>query len=89
MGPDELKRFLEEQQGEAERSLIELSAMPPNSIRYQDLWPQVLARHVVKRSDVNRIAAHLRHEGRLLFPDWEKSKRVPQPNYRVQRGEPK
>jgi three-Cys-motif partner protein len=87
MGPDELSRFLEEERGKAERSLIELSPKAPSYVRYEHLWPLVLARHVVKRSDVNRIAARLRQEGRLLFPDWEQSKRVPQSNYGVQRRE--
>ena len=44
---------------------------------------EVLAKHVVKFADVNRMAARLYREKRLLFPDWEKSRRVPQPEYRV------
>jgi hypothetical protein len=56
---------------------------------YEKLWPQVLARHVVRKPDVNTIAVHLRDEGKLLFPDWERGKRVPQASYRTQRPEPK
>jgi hypothetical protein len=48
-------------------------------------WPQVLAKHVVRLPDVNQIAARLRKEERLLFPDWEKKKRVPQAAYRLQK----
>jgi three-Cys-motif partner protein len=85
MGPDELKSYRENEQREAQDTLIELAPSPPNSVRYEDLWPQVLARHVVKRTEVNRMAARLRKERRLFFPDWERSKQIPQPNYRVQR----
>jgi three-Cys-motif partner protein len=87
MGPDELKSYRENEQHEAQHTLIELCPTPPNSIRYEDLWPLVLARHVVRLTEVNRIATRLRKEGELLFPDWERSKRAPQSNYRVQRGQ--
>ena len=86
MGPDELSSFLQEQRQQAEEALAQLSPKPPASIPYEKLWPQILAHHVVRRPDVNEIAAQMRRSGRLFFPDWEKGKRVPQPRYRVQRG---
>ncbi len=85
MGPDDLTAFLEAERAAAVRTLLSLTPEPPNAICYQDLWPLVLARHVVRRTDVNQIAALLRKEGRLIFPDWEKGKRIPQPGYRTQR----
>jgi hypothetical protein len=85
MGPDDLTAFLKIEHDAAARALLNLTPNEPDGIRYQNLWPQVLARHIVRRTDVNRIAAQLRKEGRLLFPDWEKGKRVPQPHYRAQR----
>ena len=85
MGPDELRAFLHAECLAAERSLLALSPLQPDSIRYEKLWPQILERHVVRLPDVNKIAARLRSEGTLLFLDWERGKRVPQPSYRVQR----
>jgi hypothetical protein len=85
MGPDELTSFLQAERGEAEKTLLQLTPKTPGSILYEKLWPQVLARHVVRRPDVNKMAAALRDDGRLLFPDWEKGKRVPQPHNRTQR----
>jgi three-Cys-motif partner protein len=85
MGPDELTAFLESERLKSERMLFELVPKAPSSIRYETVRTLVLARHVVKLADVNRIAARLRQEKRLLFPDWEKGKRVPQPHYRTQR----
>jgi hypothetical protein len=85
MAPDALKVFLENEQRQAEKMLLALTPKQPDSIAYEKLWPQVLARHVVSRPDVNAIAAQLREKGELLFPDWEQGKRVPQTHYRAQR----
>ncbi len=86
MAPDELDIFLEDQRIQAEKTLLELAPNNPYFIAYEKLRAQVLARHVVRNPDVNRIAARLYKEERLLFPDWERRKRVPQPSYRVQRA---
>ena len=86
MGPDDLTAFLKAERAAAEQSLLNLTPEQPDAIRYEKLWPQVLARHVVRKTDVNQIAARLRTDGRLLFPDWEKERRVPQPHYRTQRA---
>jgi three-Cys-motif partner protein len=85
MGPDDLTAFRRAERAGAEQTLITLTPREPNAIPYDKLWPQVLARHVVRKTDVNQIAARLRDDGKLLIPDWEKGKRVPQPTYRVQR----
>jgi hypothetical protein len=88
MGPDELTTFLQSQRGEAEKTFLELAPEAPGSVLYESLWPQVLARHVVRLPNVNQIGVRLRDEGQLLFPDWEKGKRVPQPHCRIQRVKP-
>jgi hypothetical protein len=85
MGPDETVGFLEEEKRQAQKTLLGLTPKQPSSVLYGTLWPHVLARHVVRRPDVNAIAAHLRDDGELLFPNWEKGKRVPQTQYRTQR----
>lgn len=86
MAPDELESFLQVQRIEAEETLLELAPNSPHFLTYEKLRAQVLARHVVRRPDMNKIAARLRHENRLLFPDWERGKQVPQPGYRTQRA---
>lgn len=85
MAPDDLTAFLDAEQAAAVESLLSLTPQEPDSIQYAKLWPQILARHVVRRTDVNRIAAELRRDGKLLIPDWEKRKQIPQPAYRIQR----
>jgi three-Cys-motif partner protein len=86
MAPDKLEIFLHGQRAKAERMLIELAPMSPRYVPYEVLRAQVLARLVVRSPDVNSIAARFRRENRLLFPDWEKGKRVPQRMYRTQRA---
>ena len=85
MGPDELNAFLASERQQAERSLLELTPQKPAAIRYEKLWPEVLARHVIRRPQVNELAVKLRNAQALDFPDWEKGKRVPQPSYRTWR----
>ncbi len=85
MGPDELDAFLTSESEQAERSLLALTPRKPASILYDALWPEVLALHVIRRPQVNGLAAKLRNAGKLEFPDWEKGRRVPQPNYRTWR----
>jgi hypothetical protein len=84
MAPDELSDYLRREQLCAEETVLKLVPKAPESIRYEKLWPQVLARHVVRRPDVNEIASRLRREGTLFFPDWEKGKKVPHDKYRAQ-----
>lgn len=86
MAPNELTLFLANERRQAEKTLLELTPEAPNFIRYEKLWPQVLLRHVIRLPDVNKIAGQLRTDRKLLFPDWEKGKRVPQQNYRSQRA---
>ena len=86
MAPNELAAFLEVQRQEAKALLLRLTPDSPATIRYRDLWPQILARLVVRHSDVNKITAQLRQNGLVAIPGWEKGRRVPQPEYRVQKA---
>jgi three-Cys-motif partner protein len=85
MGPDDITRFQDSERSAAEQTLLKLTPEEPGAVRYDKLWPLVLARHVVRKTDVNRIVGRLRREEKLLIPDWEKGKKVPQPRYRIQR----
>ncbi len=86
MGPDLTQQFLRGERAAAERALIEIAPKAPASVSWDQLWPQVLALHAVRRTELNGIAVKLRGDGRLLFPDWQAGKRVPQVGYRVQRA---
>jgi hypothetical protein len=81
-----LIRYLQSEREAATRRILELTPAQPNAIQYDQLWPQILARSVVTKVDVNKIVARLRTENKLLIPDWEKRRRVPQDGYRLQRA---
>jgi three-Cys-motif partner protein len=85
MGPDDLTAYQESERRAVEQTLLSLTPLEPAWITYDKLWPLILVRHVVRRTDVNQIAGRLRREGKLLIPDWEKGKQIPQPTYRIQR----
>jgi hypothetical protein len=70
----------------ARQTLLEMAPLQGSRMLYKDLWPLVLARHIVRRVDVNKIAADLKKEGLLVFPNWEAKKRVPHPEYVVFRS---
>jgi three-Cys-motif partner protein len=85
MAPDDLEAKLAAAMAAAEQTLLELTPTAPKAAKYEDVWPRVLAKHVVRLPDINQIAARLRKEGTIVFLDWERGKRVPQPNYRMQK----
>jgi three-Cys-motif partner protein len=85
MTPDrEALPFLEAEQRAAEDTLMALVTKAERSLLYRELWPQVLAERVVTKTDVNAIAAKLRKDGRLRFPNWESRQRVPRDDTVVQ-----
>jgi three-Cys-motif partner protein len=88
MAPDDFAAFSKAEQTAAEQLLLELSPVAPATIRYDALSSLVLSRHVVRLPELNQIAAKLRKDGRLIFPDWESGRRVPQAAYGVQRPTP-
>ena len=83
MSGNEASTFLDAELVNARKTLVALA--PDRSgptLLYKDLWPQILARHVVRKTSVNKLAARLRKEGIVEFPSWEPRKQVPQPDYR-------
>ena len=86
MGPDDLLKYLQSEREAVTHRVLELTPAQPYAIQYDQLWPQILARGVVRRVDVNKIVARLRTENKLLIPNWEKNRRVPQDSYRLQRA---
>jgi three-Cys-motif partner protein len=83
MAPNDLETKLAAAKTGAEKTLLELTPIAPETAKYEHVWPRVLARHIVRLPDINQIAARLRKEQRIIFPDWEPGKRVPQRNYKM------
>lgn len=86
MGPEKLDTELKREKLAARDALLALTPEAPGVIKYEDLWPQVLERHIIRLTELNALAAELRKSGELLFPDWKASKRVPANDTTVQRA---
>jgi three-Cys-motif partner protein len=86
MAPNNLEEKLAAAKLAAEKTLLELTPTAPRAAKYEDVWPRVLAKHVVRLPDVNQIAARLRKDERIVFPNWEPGKRVPQPGYTMHKS---
>jgi three-Cys-motif partner protein len=85
MARDDLLAYLQSERDAATRWILELTPTQPQAIQYEQLWPQILARSVVTKVDVNEIVATLRKKEAIYIPDWEKRRRVPQDAYHLQR----
>lgn len=83
MTPDPTTDFLHGERRAAGEVLLNLVPTAPDVVRWAEVWPQVLARVIVTRAQVNALAADLRKSGALTFPDWEARKRVPGDGYRL------
>lgn len=85
MGEASHLKFVKQEKSRASELLLDLVQQAEGQ-RWKDLWPRILADCAVKRSDLNLAAKKLKDEGHLSFPQWEKSKRVPDDSYRVFMG---
>jgi three-Cys-motif partner protein len=85
MASDDQAQFLAGERQRAESFLTESVPRKPQDITWNALCTRVLERYVIRRTDLNKIGARLRADGTLLFPNWEKGKRVPQDAYKAQR----
>lgn len=81
----ETEEYLKVERNNAEALLLDLAGVDGAPCIYRDIWPRVLARHAVTKTDLNQIAAALRKDERLIFPDWGPRQRVPSDADRVYR----
>ena len=68
MAPKDLEAKLAAEKMAAERLLLKLAPAAPTSVMYEAIWPPVLAKHIVRLPDLNKIVARQRKEGSLSFP---------------------
>ena len=77
MAASETEAYLTAERLAAERMLLGLASKTSPLQIYGNVWPKVLARHAITKTELNKTAAAFRKEGRLIFPGWEIGKRVP------------
>lgn len=85
LAPDDTRAMLEREKRLATDFIRQLVPKSPTAVPYRSLWAAVLAKHAVRRTDINAICAAMKKRGELSFPDWEPRRQVPQDHYRVQR----
>jgi three-Cys-motif partner protein len=74
--------------GEAARALTmlqDLAPPAPATAVWGEIWPKILERCVVRKSQLNALAGNLRKSGQLKFVDWAPRRRSPEDNYRFHR----
>ncbi len=86
MAPDPSVAFLAEEERRAKQLLRTLVPAVPASVRWPDLWPRILERHVVTKTQVKQIANELRSDGTLIVLDWGDKQRALDDHNRVQRS---
>lgn len=86
MAPNEIEAFLDAERNAARAMLLELTPAAPAFRTYGEVWPKVLAKHVVTLPDLNKVANDLRKNNQLLFSEWEVRKRKPEDSYRMSRA---
>ena len=79
LAPDLTAKFLDRERESARTLLLELAEN--GGTRWARAWPEVLARHAIRRTELNAIAAQFRREGKLVFDGWTDKKRVPDDSY--------
>ena len=68
---------LDEERTMARRSLLEFTPEGSTGESYGHLWPQVLARHLVRKIELGEIVADLRKSGELEIDNWRPGTRRP------------
>ena len=69
----------------ARSMMLAVTPVRPGSIRFKDLRLEVMSRIMIRKTRVGEIAAELKKDGHLRFPNWEPRRRVPQDDYLVHR----
>lgn len=85
LAPDETARFLNEQCASAQVELLRLIPTAPASIAYGKVWPQLLAKYAVRKTELGSAVAILRKGEELIIPQWAPRKRVPEDDYLISR----
>lgn len=87
MGPDRSAISLPMETQRARDLLLALAPYDGSAVRWDEVWPAVLSRCVIRLTELKRIANELRKSRELVFPGWpDGSKRTPNDDYLLRRG---
>lgn len=85
LAPDDTATFLERQRIAAQADMMALIPLVPGFIEYGKIWPKILAKYAIRKTELSSIVGSLRKGGELDIPQWPLRKRVPEDDYRISR----
>jgi three-Cys-motif partner protein len=88
MNKSNTDRYLKEEAAAAQAYLHEITPIAPDTAVYGDIWPRILTRHAIRKTELNKLAAAARQDKSIEFPNWEERHRVPADHYIMQRAAP-
>lgn len=80
------RQFLEDERQAAKQLLLQIAEAEPG-LMWKHVWPRLLAAHVIRRTDANKIAGALRKAGDIQFAGWVKGKQRPDDGYQMFRSD--
>lgn len=83
MAPDESATYFQENARGAELAFLQSIPDAPAMIVYGDLWPEILAKYAIRRTELNALASRLWKDGIILIPQMSGRKRVPDDSYQL------
>ena len=79
-----LRAFLRREADAARKKLSSLIPTDGRSVRWDAIWPTVLADHVIRKKELGRIVNEMRKAHALLIPAWSSNrKQVPDDDYLI------
>ncbi|WP_297490372.1 three-Cys-motif partner protein TcmP [Acidocella sp.] len=85
MNTTDVDKYLREEAAAAKAYLYEITPIAPENAAYGDIWPRVLTKHAIKKTELNKLAAAARQDKSIEFLNWEDRHRVPSDHYIMQR----
>lgn len=87
MRAEPLRAFLRKEGEAAKRQLLALISAEGRRLRWDAVWPQVLADRVIRKSELGRVVNNLRKADVLDIPAWTSNrKQVPDDDYLIAQG---
>jgi hypothetical protein len=81
-----IENYLDSERRDADKLLLSLLNEQPNFQQYGNIWPVVLAKHAVRKMEVDETANQLRKAEQVVFAEWAPRLRVPKDNFGIARA---
>lgn len=83
MRPSQTGGLLASELGAAKATILDSIPKAPESVQYSNLWPDILTKHIVRKTQVNKIVSELKRDGSISVEPWKQRQRIPRDTDRV------